>query len=50
MEQVVMFIIWVVCGVWMWRCVGRPPKQCLQCIVTRYIILIVALLIASALL
>lgn len=49
MEQLLMFIVWAVFGVWMWRCVGRTPKQCLQCIVGRYIGLIAALLIVSVL-
>lgn len=42
--QIVMFIAWSVFGLWMFRCLGRTPKQCLQCVIGRYIGLLVVLI------
>lgn len=49
MIQILMFIAWLVFGVWMFRCLGRTPKQCLQCVVGRYIGLIVVLILITLL-
>lgn len=49
MIQILMFIAWLVFGVWMFRCLRRTPKQCLQCIVGRYIGLIVVLILITLL-
>lgn len=48
MLQILVFIAWSVGGFWMFRCLGRTPKQCLQCVIGRYIGLLVVLLLIIA--
>lgn len=47
MIQFLMFIAWSAFGLWMFRCLGRTPKQCLQCVIMRYIGLIVVLVLIT---
>lgn len=42
--QFLMFIAWSAFGLWMFRCLGRTPKLCLQCVLGRYVGLIVVLI------
>lgn len=46
--MLLMFVVWVLFGIWMFRCLGRTPKQCLQCILGRYIGLFVVLALITA--
>ena len=48
MTLILLFVVWSVCGFWMFRCLGRTPKQCLQCVVGRYIVLLIAMYIVVA--
>lgn len=44
-QQIVFLIVWSIFGFWMFRCVGRTPKLCLQCVIGRYIGLLVVMLL-----
>lgn len=46
MEQFLMFIVWVVFGVWMFGCLRKV--SCFQCIFFRYVGLIITLMVVSA--
>lgn len=48
MEQFLMFVEWIVFGVWMYACIGKPG--CFRCVIIRYTLLIVCLILTSALL
>lgn len=43
--QILFFVVWSVFGFWMFRCLGRTPKQCLQCVIGRYIGLLVVMIL-----
>ena len=48
MMLLLMFVVWVIFGIWMFRCLDRTPKQCLQCVLGRYILLFVVLAVITA--
>lgn len=47
MEQFLMFVLWLVFGVWMFKCIGKVG--CVRCVLIRYTALIICLIIVSAL-
>lgn len=47
MEQFLMFLVWIVFGVWMFACLREV--SCFRCILIRYTGLIITLLVISAL-
>lgn len=48
MEQFVMFLVWIIFGVWMFGCLRQVG--CFRCVLVRYIGLIITLMLVSALL
>ncbi len=46
MEQFLMFLVWVVFGVWMFACLRKVG--CVRCILIRYTGLIICLMLVSA--
>jgi len=43
-----MFLVWVVYGTWMYKCIGKV--SCIRCVLIRYTALIITLMVVSALL